>query len=609
MPRIVQHMSVLQAACRPAVPQANTRIANIKPGRQTGSHAVQASASDPARVSWCESTLVLGLLSAGLMWLALPPLDLGWLAWFAPIGWLLLIRRYDLSGWRPYVVLYGVGWVYFGTLFYWVMLPHLLAILGWIALTTYLAFYLPLFVGVSRFAVHRVQVPLLIVAPVMWTGMEFYRGHLLTGFLMATLGHTQHDWLAIIQCSDLFGAYGVSFLVMFVAAALAMVIPYAGNRATLWPMLPAVALTLAAFLYGTHRLNSPPGPFGPRVALIQGSIDTQFDRDPQETQRLIKDEYEGLTRQALRDPGEIKMIVWPESMSTIPMIETDDGSWLPASLIADWQIVEASEALRLEQAKQLPLAVHQLKKYAKQQLSQLLQNLVHFRGRTKPQPFALVLGTDREHYGAGKVDRFNSSIMLDSAGKIAGRYDKMHLVMFGEYVPFGEWFPSLYALTPLTGGLTSGEAATVYEIDDCRFAPNICYETVLPHVIRRQLLDLDRRRQTPDVLLSQTNDGWFWGSSALDMHLICGIFRAVEFRTPLLIAANTGLSASIDGRGRVRQLGPRRESKVLFVEPQLEPLQSFYLSIGDLLGGGCGLIVAVVSMWAIYAARRSDNLP
>ena len=109
------------------------------------------------------------------------------------------------------------------------------------------------------------------------------------------------------------------------------------------------------------------------------------------------------------------------------------------------------------------------------------------------------------------------------------------------------------------------------------------------------------------MLLSQTNDGWFWGSSALDMHLICGIFRAVEFRTPLLIAANTGLSASIDGRGRVVALGPRRESEVLLVAPHLEPLQSAYLKVGDILGGGCAVFVVFTGLWALFSRRKLDG--
>ena len=85
----------------------------------------------------------------------------------------------------------------------------------------------------------------------------------------------------------------------------------------------------------------------------------------------------------------------------------------------------------------------------------------------------------------------------------------------------------------------------------CRIAPNICYETVLSHVIRGQVNALTAEGREPDVLINLTNDGWFWGSSELDMHLACGVFRAVECRKPLLIAANTGFSAWIDGDGRI----------------------------------------------------------
>ncbi len=557
---------------------------------------------------WFDLTFAMGLLSAVLMWLALPPLDLGLLGWIAPLGWLLLVRRTQLFGWRPYVVLYGVGWIYFGATFYWIMLPHVLAILGWIALTTYLACYLPLFVGVTRYAVHRLGVPLLLAAPITWTGFEFFRGHLITGFLMAALGHTQHRWLEIIQFSDLLGAYGVSFLVMLVAASVASLIPYGGARCSLWPLLPMSMIMLAAFFYGKYRLDSPVGSVGPRVALIQGSIDTQFDRDPRETQQLIDQEYLRLTQQALHDSGDIEMIVWPESMSIAPLVIADEDGWLPANMIADWNIVDSEEATLLEKTKRLPQVVYQLQAYSADRFAQLVQGLNQIRRATMDEPFLLVVGTEVEHYRPGEIDRYNSSIALGKDGNVFGRYDKMHLVMFGEYIPLGRTIPMLYDWTPLSSGLTPGKHAVTYEVAGCRFAPNICYETVLPHVIRRQLIELESREESPDILLSQTNDGWFWGSSALDMHLICGIFRAVEFRTPLLIAANTGLSASIDGRGNVKALGPRRESKVLLVEPYLEPLHSFYLKVGDILGGSCAAFVAFVGMWALFFRRKSDAI-
>ena len=92
------------------------------------------------------------------------------------------------------------------------------------------------------------------------------------------------------------------------------------------------------------------------------------------------------------------------------------------------------------------------------------------------------------------------------------------------------------------------------------FAPNICYETVIPHVIRRQVATLDDRSEPPDVLVNLTNDAWYWGSSELDMHLACGVFRAVETRRPLVIAANGGISAWIDQHGRVRAQSPRQQA-------------------------------------------------
>ena len=99
-----------------------------------------------------------------------------------------------------------------------------------------------------------------------------------------------------------------------------------------------------------------------------------------------------------------------------------------------------------------------------------------------------------------------------------------------------------------------------------RFAPNVCYETALARVIRRQVAELRDRDREPDVLVNVTNDSWFRGSSELDLHLICGVFRAVECRKPLVIAANTGFSAHIDAVGRIVQQGPRGDAGVLIAD-------------------------------------------
>jgi len=124
---------------------------------------------------------------------------------------------------------------------------------------------------------------------------------------------------------------------------------------------------------------------------------------------------------------------------------------------------------------------------------------------------------------------------------------------------------------------------------------------VLPHLIRRQVQTLAHAGREPHVLLNLTNDGWFWGSSELDMHLICGVFRAVEMRKPFLIAANTGFSAWIDANGRILDRGPRRATGTILAEVCPDPRHSLYLRYGDWFAGAC---LAGCGFLAIVALRR-----
>jgi len=186
----------------------------------------------------------------------------------------------------------------------------------------------------------------------------------------------------------------------------------------------------------------------------------------------------------------------------------------------------------------------------------------------------------------------------------------MHPVMFGEYIPLADWFPFLYRITPLTGGLTTGRRAAAQKLGDFRFAPNICYETVIPHLIRRQMLELKTAGEEPDVMVNITNDGWFRGSSELDMHLACGVMRAIEMRKPLVIAANTGFSANIDADGRIIEQGPRRDSAVLIADVRLDNRDSFYLRYGDWFSGLCLLAcggLAFVGIWGRFSAHSEGK--
>ena len=153
----------------------------------------------------------------------------------------------------------------------------------------------------------------------------------------------------------------------------------------------------------------------------------------------------------------------------------------------------------------------------------------------------LLLGVDANHFAADGVQCFNSAAYVARDGRLLGRYDKMHLVMFGEYVPFADYFPWLQRLTPLPISVTPGERPAAFDLcwggsctaapkaetegrqyncrpnNVCRLAPNICYESVLSQVIRGQVNGLAAEGREPDVLVNLTNDGWFWGSSAVGL--------------------------------------------------------------------------------------------
>jgi apolipoprotein N-acyltransferase len=137
--------------------------------------------------------------------------------------------------------------------------------------------------------------------------------------------------------------------------------------------------------------------------------------------------------------------------------------------------------------------------------------------------------------------------------------------------------------------------------DETLLSPNICYETVVPHLLRRHWNDLFGRISVPPAaLINLTNDAWYWGSSELDMHLACGVFRAVETRTPLLIAANGGLSAHIDRYGIIRQVTPRQKPTFLLVDLERGGnLGSSYLTFGDWFAGLCVVCCVILALAAI----------
>jgi apolipoprotein N-acyltransferase len=580
--------------------------------RQAKSEASEnRNAADSAPRS--RRTLVLGLAGALLCYLAHPPAGLSFLAWIGPVPWLLLVRAERLPGRRPYRTLWLAGSVYWLLAIQWIRLPFWANIFGLFLLAAYLGAYLPVFVGLSRVAVHRLRVPLWLAGAIVWTGLELVRAHFLSGFLMASLAHTQVKWPVVIQIADLAGEYAVTFLILLVAGSIAATLPLKWIEETnpsepgrprpeqtrrprpglpaFLPLLPAALALAAALTYGATRqptdTSSASNPrLAPRIAIVQSDMLSDWKRIPGRDADVMQQQMELSLRAKRESEKPIDLVVWPETMFRQP-----------------WFVRDEKNPPRPMQSDRFESAANDLRIVSEQTGAALLLGIDRALVSYKDNP-----GDDADY----QTLVYNAAVFVDRTGTIRDYYAKMHLLPFGEYIPFAAWIPALAAYAPITGNSWWGEGPVAFESDGVVYSPNICYETVLPHLIRRQVREiLARRSGLPDVLVNLTNDSWFWGSSELDMHLASGVFRAVEMRTPLVIAANRGLSAYVDAAGRVVAVTERDRADVLVVDVKLPQRAGLYPSIyalwGDWLPMGCLVCCGcfIMAGWRQPATPRS----
>lgn len=507
---------------------------------------------DKARSAPTQAPARAALAAAGtmalLMWASFTPLDWGPLGWVCLIPLCLLVRIEKPTRWM-YSATYLGGLAFTVASFQWMRLGHPMMYFAWWALALYVAVYFPLFVALARVGVHRFRIPLVCAAPVVWVGLEFARAYFLSGFSWYYLGHSQYRWIEMIQISDVTGAYGVSFVLAAAAACAAGVLPasmlarfrllpatadpaatkYQPNR---WKQAGALTFSLGLFAlvlaYGYVRRSQADFKPGPRVALVQGNFTSAVKHDKDRRSEILRTHY-ALTGLAVRHQPDV--IVWPETMYRNPLF---------------FASLDLSDDDLRRLAPQIPLE-NWRSSTDRQFLSRMAQQ----------SSAAMIVGADVAAAEEDGFHHYNSAVLVDPDRGLTARYDKMHRVPFGEYVPFQKSLPWMARLTPYPPdfGIQPGEEAKFFEYNNWRFAPVICFEDTVPQLVRnivresRQVEGADGR--PVDCIVNLTNDGWFHGSSELDQHLITAAFRAVECRTPIVRAVNTGISAVVDGDGVV----------------------------------------------------------
>lgn len=500
-----------------------------------------------------KETFFLAILSGILLFLSFPRFDLGFLAWVALVPLLYAIEDRSVRdsfwlGWLAGIVFFfgGVSWVT-NTMVNYGGLSLPLSYLILLLLVLYLGLYYAAFSSLLTFIRSKTRVPLIIIAPPLWVSLELLRNYLLTGSPWLLLGYSQYRYLSIIQIADITGVYGVSFIIVLVNTLLFELIDLylikerSDRKFPLRTVITASAIMVAILLYSHWRLSNLKFPISNfqssiKVSLIQGNIPQEIKWD-KAYERSTIDTYIRLTKEATR--REAYMVVWPEAAT--------------------------------------PFYLEQEKMYL-----EMIANLL------REKKVYLLVGSPSYDLYNKKVRLYNSAYLLNPEGRIVSRYDKIHLVPFGEYVPLRRILFFIEKMVVGIGDFSSGEEYTVMELPEGRFGVVICFEVIFPELVREFV------KRGANFIATITNDAWFGRSSAPYQHFSMAVFRAVENRVPIIRAANTGVSGIIDQTGRIIKASD------IFVEAyisgEITPAtnRSLYTRFGDLFSYICAVFTLII---------------
>jgi apolipoprotein N-acyltransferase len=398
----------------------------------------------------------------------------------------------------------------------------------------------------------------LVAAPFLWVAVELAR-YLVTGFPWNLLGTAQVDNISLSRITTWTGVYGVSFEIMLVNVALAAAFLLPRKKRS---TLLVASLAAAAVLQAGRLVDAPAVPADRAALLVQENIPVDanwtrdtFERTVRELSDLSVKGAAGSTGSAAVPPGKIDLIVWPESPAPFftndplfrnPVSQTarDAHAWLVTGAIGNKSVMQG---------------------------------------------------------GASASQVYNSAALLSPSGEWTARYDKMHLVPFGEYLPFPRLFGFVGGLSKEVGEFQTGASRAPLDAADKRLGVFICYESVFPGEVR------EFAAQGAQVLVNISNDGWYGDSGAYAQHLNQTRMRAIENDRWILSATDTGVTASIDPYGRVVARLPRKERGTLVAPYALTYVTTFYTRHGDWFAWLCAIISAGALLARFASLRKPDK--
>jgi apolipoprotein N-acyltransferase len=503
--------------------------------------------------------VALAAAAGAASFLACATFDQSYLMWIGLVPLLVVIR--DRSPRSAFFYGWVTGFVANAGGFYWIAgllvrfghMPLAAAMPLWWLLCLYQGLIVALFAWLLTLARRRAPgLPVTLLAPVLMTALELCFPLVFPWYFAIT-----QAWVRpVIQIADLTGPLGVTFLLLLTNGAVFDLLDAALARRA-WPWRRAVAaagVVALALVYGQVRIRQVEArrAAAPKVqvGLVQANVGiVEKGRWALAPRHLAL--HQELSARLEKEGAQL--IVWPESSYPYYFIRGQRQDWTDEKAL-----------------------------------------MRHYR---TPTLFGSITGSRSERFP------FNTALMMDDEGRITGSFDKVFLLIFGEYVPFYEQLESTISkYVPEAGNFARGKDPAVFPFKQYRLGPMICYEDIIPEFGRRLA------KLKPNLFVNITNDAWFGRTSEPYEHMALAVYRTVEHRVDMVRAVNTGVSAYIDATGRVYrrsrsvdpQLTPDAPPVALLDEVAMLEPASVYGAVGDLFGELC----FALALYLVLVHRR-----
>ncbi len=508
-----------------------------------------------------KTALPLSLTSGLLLWLSFPGGPAFWPLLFVALVPLLLAVQQG-SGRQAFWCGLTAGLAHFVLLLYWIVivlgryggLPWYISLPALFLLALYMGGYFAAFAVCARLLLaSTTPLTALWTLPALWVGLDWLRGFLFSGFPWMDPGYALWQQPLLIQTADLFGHHGSTFLIVLVNCLVALLAGRKRARKKEW-LMPAVSVLLLLLAVGGYSLErwrqlekDLAGAVHLPIGIVQGNIDQSVKWSPEQQEKTVAgyaEQTASLFTPANNGPRPT-LVVWPET--ALPFYPVDNP---------------------------------------------------HVEGlRTMTAQYDMALLTGAPWYEV--VDRknrkfkyFNSALLLAPTGEFVGRYEKSHLVPFGEYVPLKPFLPFLAPLVESVGDFTPGIVEQPLVWQQARIGALICFESIFADIARKWV------QAGANMLVNLTNDAWYGKSSAPYHSLAMSVFRSVETRRSLVRSANTGFSGFVDPLGRLQLSSGLFEPWAASTEVVLWEEVTFWVRYGFLfaplcLVTGLGIVIVV----------------